>query len=262
MEFDALEVVRDGPVAGVVLNRPDVRNAMNREMIEELSSAFTALGGDDSVRVVVLSGKGRVFCAGADIAWMRDSADLTAEENRQDAERLAEMLLALDECPKVVIGRVHGAAMGGGLGLLAVCDLVAAARDTRFSFSEARLGILPSVIAPFVTAKIGLGQARRFFLTAELFSSVEGREMGLVNEVVLEEYLDTAVRRWVDNILLNGPHALAEAKTLLRTLPQMKRSETIRHCIETTARVRTSAEGQEGLRAFLEKRTPAWREEE
>lgn len=256
--MDRLTVRKEGPDARVSLNRPELRNALDSALIAELAQAFRDLGRDPGVRSIVLSGEGKVFCAGADVNWMRASLDLTADGNRKDAQGFADMLRAIDECPKPVIGRVQGAAMGGGAGLVAVCDIVVAADDARFAFSEVRLGILPAVISSFVLPKIGAAQARRYFLTAEVFAALRAREIGLVHEVVAADQLDARVKELAIAIHNNGPSAVAEAKALIRAVCGLKRDDALRHCVETIARVRTSAEGQEGLRAFLDKRPPSW----
>ncbi len=258
MSFETIQVKRDGAAAHVVLHRPDVRNAMNGRMIAELTSAFEELGGDNAIRAVVLRGADKVFCAGADIGWMRESADKTADENREETARLAGMLRTVDECPKPVIGQAHGAALGGAAGLLAACDIVVAAEGTKIGFTEVRLGILPAAISTFVIAKIGRNRARRFFLTAEIFGANKGKEIGLVHEAVPIDELAATVDAIVSAIMRNGPNAIAEAKKLIRDVTGMSRDEAMAHSAETIARVRTSPEGQEGLRAFLEKRDPAW----
>ena len=210
---------------------------------------------------MVLAGEGKIFCAGADVNWMRASADASEAENSEDARRMAAMFRAIDECPVPVVGRVQGVAFGGGVGLVACCDIVVAAEDARFSFSEVRLGILPAVISTFALAKIGAGQARRWFLSAEVFPAVRAREIGLVHEVVAEMELDAAVEGVASALTANGPRALREAKALIRRVAGLERDAAIEHCAETIARVRISPEAQEGLRAFLEKREPAWRAE-
>jgi methylglutaconyl-CoA hydratase len=253
-----LIVRKEGADARVSLNRPDLRNALDSALIADLERAFRSLGQDGDVRSIVLSGEGKVFCAGADVNWMRASLDLSAEENRKDAQGLADMLRAIDECPKPVIGRIQGAAMGGGAGLVAVCDIVVAADDAKLAFSEVRLGILPAVISSFVLPKIGAAQARRYFLTAEVFTAGRAREIGLVHEVVPADQLDAKVKELAAALHNNGPKAVAEAKALIRAVVAMKREDALRHSVETIARVRTSPEGQEGLRAFLDKRPPSW----
>ena len=260
MGYHHLEVGRDqeGAWVRVTLNRPEVRNAFHAELIQELTDCFLALGQKEGLRAIVLAGAGKVFCAGADANWMRTSIDLTPEENRRDARAMAEMLSTIDECPVPVIARVQGAALGGGVGLIAACDIVVAAEDAQFALSEVRLGIVPAVISSFALRKIGISHARRYFLTAERFPARRAYEMGLVHELVPSEKLDAVVEKILGEILMNGPQAVREAKALIRRVPTMSPGEVLEHCAETTARVRTSEEGQEGLRAFLEKRTPRW----
>jgi methylglutaconyl-CoA hydratase len=258
MKTERLNVETAGPVARVTLDRADVRNAMDAAMIRDLAETFGLLARDADVRCVVLDGAGPAFCAGADVDWMRASLELSAEANRRDARALADALHAVDECPKPVIGRVHGAAMGGGSGLVAVCDIVVAAEDARFAFSEAKLGLVPGVISAFVAPKIGFSQARRYFVTAEVFGAARAREIGLVHEVVPAERLDASVAELAKAIANNGPRAVAEAKELLRRSQGLDRAQALDLGVDTIARLRTSPEAQEGLRAFLEKRPPGW----
>ncbi len=257
--FSTIEVDGPGAIARVTLARPEVRNAFNAQMITELTACFDGLSRDEELRAVVLSGEGKVFCAGADVSWMRASADASEEENKDDARRMATMFRTVDECPVPVVGRIQGAAFGGGLGLAACCDVVVAADDARFSFSEVRLGIVPAVISTFALAKIGAGRARRWFLSAEILSAAQARDAGLVHEVAPAEELDARVEKIVAALSANGPRAVREAKSLIRRVATMDRDTALEHCAQTIARVRVSAEGQEGLRAFLEGREPAWR---
>jgi methylglutaconyl-CoA hydratase len=259
MSADTIRVERHDGVARVTLARPEVRNAFNAQMIAELTACFAGFGRDDDLRAVVLGGEGKIFCAGADVSWMRASAEATEEENREDARRMAAMFRAIDECPLPVVGRIQGAAFGGGVGLTACCDVVVAAEDARFSFSEVKLGIVPAVISSFALAKIGPGAARRWFLTAEVLSAAQAREAGLVHEVAPADELDARVTRIVTALAANGPLAVREAKALIRRVAGMDREAALEHCARTIARVRVSPEGQEGLRAFLESREPAWR---
>lgn len=247
--------VRDS-VARVTLRRPEVRNAFDEVMVAELGQAFGELA--PSVRAVVLAGEGPAFCAGADAAWMKRSRSYTDEENVRDASSLAAMLRAVDECPCPVLARVHGAALGGGSGLVAACDIVVAAEGTTFGFTEVRLGLVPAVISTFVLPKIGLGAARRYFLTGERFGAKEAREMGLVHEVVESAALDARVEALVAEILQAGPQAVAAAKRLLREAPGFSRQEALERMVRLIAQVRAGAEAQEGLTAFLEKRKPRW----
>jgi methylglutaconyl-CoA hydratase len=246
-----LRVERDGDLLRITLARPERRNAFNAELIADLHEAFSDVG---DARVVVLAGDGESFCAGADVEWQRSSIDLSEEENVQDALRLFRMLEAVDSCPAPVVARVQGYALGGGSGLVACADVVVAAPEATFGFTEVRLGIIPAVISPFVFAKIGTGAARRFFLTGERFDAQTAVRIGLVHEVAAD--LDEAVDRIAGEILKSGPEATRAAKRLAREAPS-EGEELSR----IAAGLRAGAEGQEGLRAFLEKRTPAWRSE-
>ena len=259
---EVLRIERAGAVARVALARPEVRNAFNAELIGQLTDAFAALAAEppDALRAVVLSGDGPVFCAGADVEWMRAAAAMDVDANEADAARLATMLETIDTCPAPVIARVHGAALGGGMGLCAVSDVVVAAADATFGFTETRLGILPAVIGPFALAKIGESQARALFLTGSRFDAARARDIGLVHEVLADESaLDERVAELVGELLAAGPTAVREAKALIRRLRGQPAAQARALTVAAIARQRTSAEGQEGLSAFLEKRDPAWR---
>jgi methylglutaconyl-CoA hydratase len=261
---DALQVEREGPggvVARVTLARPQVHNAFDASLIAELRSAFGALAREEpaALRVVVLAGAGPSFSAGADIAWMRAAMSLDVEGNEQDAMAMADMFEAIDTCPVPVIARVHGAALGGGMGLCAVADLVIAESGTRFGFTETRLGILPAVISPFVIAKIGESQARALFPGGRRFDAVRAQRIGLVHEVVEGEVaLDAAVDAAVGDVLAAGPTAARAAKSIVREVRGLGLGSAKWHTARVIARQRTSAEAQEGFRAFDEKRPPAW----
>ncbi len=245
-------------VATVMLDRPEARNALNGELIAAIRDCFAALAADAAVRAVVLTGAGDVFSAGADIAWMHAAARFTAEENERDARQMAAMFATIDRCPKPVVARVNGAAFGGGVGLVACCDVAVAVESARFSFSEVRLGIAPATIAPFVLRKIGASQARALFLTAERFDALRAKEIGLVHAIVPADELDAAVTRQTAMLLHGGPHALAAAKELVQELPGMTDGEQRAYTAALIAHLRTSPEGQEGLRAFLDRRPPSW----
>jgi methylglutaconyl-CoA hydratase len=245
-------------VARVRLNRPDVRNAFDAALIAALTAAFEHLANDSSIRAIVLSGEGKAFCGGADISWMRRSLDLSYEGNVEDAERMSEMFRTIDRCPKPVIGKIHGAALGGGAGLAAVCDVVIAGADTVFGFTEVKLGIIPAVISPFVLAKIGPSNARALFLTGERFDAKRALHVGLVHEAVVADTLDVCVERVVGEILSAGPLAVAAVKALIPRVLAASFDETRALTAEAIAKRRTSAEGQEGLRAFLERRKANW----
>jgi methylglutaconyl-CoA hydratase len=245
----ALRVVRDGDLLRVTMARPERRNAFDAELIYELTEAFSR--ADDS-RAVVLAGEGKSFSAGADVDWMRSSIELTYEDNVADARRLRMMLEAINSCPAPVIARVHGHALGGGCGLVAAADIAVAAPDAKFAFSEVKLGIIPAVISPFALAKIGASAARRYFLTGERFDAPTALRIGLVHEVA--EDLDGAVARIVTELRSAGPEAARHAKQLVLERPDSLGTE------RRIAQRRTSDEGQEGLRAFVEKRDPSWTE--
>ncbi|HEY6689917.1 MAG TPA: enoyl-CoA hydratase-related protein [Rubrobacter sp.] len=249
----------EGPVATVILARPDAHNALNAELIDELTRCFEEISDDERVRVVVLAGEGRSFCAGADVGYMRKTATFSYEENLEDARRLAIMFWTLDECPKPVVAKVHGTAMGGGAGLLAVADVVMADSEAGFAFSEVRLGIAPATIAPFVVRKIGVSHARSLFLTGERFGAERAREIGLAHEVVSSEGLDAAVDEKVAVLLRGGPVAQATLKGLLRRLETTEPMEAPGLTARVISELRTGEEGQEGLAAFMEKRDPRWR---
>ena len=249
---------RDGPVLRLTLNRPEVRNAFDEEVIGALSAAAREAAADETLRAVVLGGAGKAFCAGADLAWMAKAVAYTREENRRDAEDLARMLTALDALPVPLIGRVHGAALGGGSGLVAVCDIVVAADDTAFGFTEVKLGIIPAVVSPFVVQKIGPGAARELFLTGARFSAKRARRIGLVHAVVPEEELDETIGGFLEELATSAPKAVAAAKQLIRDVYGAQAAEVSGLTTTRIAEQRVSEEGQEGLRAFLEKRKPRW----
>lgn len=253
-----VSVRRAEPALHVQLNRPDARNAFNPAMIAELTAVFGGVAPDGDIRAVVLAGAGESFCAGADLSWMRAMAAYTYEENVADALRLAEMLEAIEGCAVPVVARVHGAALGGGAGLVAACDVVVSASDTLFGFTEARLGIAPAVIAPFVLRKIGPGQARATFVTGARFDAARAERIGLVHRVVERAGLDDAVRDALTAILSCGPGAVRACKELVAEVPGLSRDEARAYTADTIAGLRASAEGQEGMRAFLEKRKPSF----
>jgi methylglutaconyl-CoA hydratase len=261
---DLIRLERSGPndaVARVTLARPDVHNAFNAALIAELRKTFTLLAreGPTDLRVVVLAGDGPSFCAGADIDWMRAAMRLDVEANEQDAMAMAEMFEAIDTCPVPVITRVQGAALGGGMGLCAVSDLVVAESGARFGFTETRLGILPAVIAPFVIAKIGETHARALFPGGRRFDALRAMRIGLVHEVVEGDVaLDLAVDAAIADILASGPNAVRAAKAIVREVRGLGHGSSKWHTARVIARHRTSPEAQEGFAAFTEKRRAAW----
>lgn len=261
MSFSLLTRTDEDQVATVVLSRPDSRNALNAALIEELTHCFEEISDDDGIRAVVLAGEGRSFCAGADIGYMRETAHFSYEENLEDARRLAMMYWTIDECPKPVVAKVQGAAMGGGAGLLAVADVVVADSEARFAFSEIKLGIAPATISPVVVRKIGVSHARALFLTGERFSAQRAREIGLVHRVVSKDGLGEVVEEKIEELLEGGPVAQATLKGLLRRLETTEPMEAPGLTARVISELRTGEEGQEGLAAFLEKRDPRWRSE-
>jgi methylglutaconyl-CoA hydratase len=252
--MSAIRVAIENSVARVVLARADVHNAFDDALIAELTSAFVALGADDAVRAVVLTGDGASFSAGADLGWMRRMAQAPESENRDDACRLATLMRTLDECPKPTIARVNGAAFGGGVGLVACCDIAIGVSGAKFGLTETRLGLVPAVISPYVIAAIGARQARRLFLTAQMFDAREAERIGLLHAVA--EDLDAAVQAEIDRLLAVGPVAVREGKALVRRVARGGEHDVAN--AELIARLRVSPEGQEGLAAFFEKRRPGW----
>ncbi len=253
---------KDG-VAKVTLNRPEVHNAFNDDVIDEIVNLFNELSKDNSVRVIVLRAEGKSFCAGADLNWMKSMLTFSKEENRKDTEKLADLFSTIDNCPKPVIGRINGLAYGGGVGLTSVCDLVVALDSVNFCLSEVKLGLIPAVIAPFLINRIGAGNARRYFLTAERFNAAEAYKIGLVSEIAKNETeMDAVIEKWLEILKANGPEAMGESKKLIREVNSLMNSKgidaAISYSIDAIAERRTSNEGQEGMKAFLEKRKPHW----
>ncbi|MBF0269383.1 MAG: enoyl-CoA hydratase/isomerase family protein [Alphaproteobacteria bacterium] len=257
---DTLLVSIQNGRADVTLNRPEIHNAFDEALIAELTELLTRLGRDDAVRAVVLSGSGKSFSAGGDLNWMKRFANYSFEQNVEDAKALALVMQTLDELPKPTIARVQGAAYGGGVGLVACCDIAVAVPSASFCLSEVKLGIIPAVISPYVIAAMGARAARRYFLTAERFDGVEAHRLGLVHELAdNEEQLDKAVDRLVATLAANGPQAIASSKDLIRAVAQRPITQDVR--LDTARRIaerRASAEGKEGVGAFLEKRKPTW----
>jgi methylglutaconyl-CoA hydratase len=260
MQYETLHVGFAGQVATVTLNRPDVRNAFNETMIADITSAFTALNARDDVRAVVLAANGKAFCAGADLNWMKKMAGYSDDENRADAMLLAKMLHSVYRCNKPVIARVNGDAYAGGMGLIAACDIVVAVEGARFCLSEARLGLIPATIAPYVIRALGEQASRRYFTTAEAFDCASAWRLGFVSERVDATQLDATVQQIAEALCANGPQAVRACKQLVQDIAGRELNDAL---IEDTAariaRTRAGAEGREGVASFLEKRTPGWR---
>ena len=257
--MSSLQIEREGHVARVWLNRPEVRNAFNDEVIAELTDTFRSLGRDASLRAIVLGGRGKAFCAGADLGWMRRMAGYSWQENREDAQGLADMLYTLWSCPLPVVARVQGDCYAGGVGLAAVCDVLVASRSASFCLSEARLGLLPGTIGPYVVRALGEQASRRYMVTAERFPADTAHRLGFVHELCDDDDLDTRINAVVDTLVANGPVAVQACKRLVQDLAGQPITEALR--AETARRIadiRASDEGREGVQSFLEKRKPAW----
>ncbi len=258
MPLATLTLTVDKPIARLYLNRPAIHNAFNPEVIRELHETFEELGQNPDVRIIVLSGHGKSFCAGADLNWMKAMVAYTFEENQADARKMALMFKTINECPKPVIGRINGAAIGGGMGLISVCDTVVAVESAQFGFSEVRLGLVPAVISSFVFPKIGPSQARALFLSGERFNTVKARDIGLIHHVVSVEELDPKIEQQIEQFLMAGPEAIATAKKMIHDLTPLNMETTMALNAIGIAERRASAEGQEGMTAFLEKRPANW----
>jgi methylglutaconyl-CoA hydratase len=258
--YKSILIEVDGAIGILTLNKAERHNAFDDVLIAEITAGLRALEADERVRAVVLSSTGKSFCAGADLNWMKRAANYTSEENLNDAYKLAELMATLNELSKPTIARVHGPAYGGGVGLIAACDIAVATYDALFALTEVKLGIVPAVISPYVIAAIGERYSRRYMLTAERFSAAEAYRIGLLHEIAPGvEQLDEAVGKILDSLLKNGPKAQAECKELIRSVTGAPINDEIREeTAQRITRARASPEGKEGLSAFLEKRKPAW----
>jgi len=259
MIYQTLEIIQQGPVATLWLNRPEVRNAFNETSIAEITQAFSAMDKDRGVRVIVLAARGTAFCAGADLNWMKKMADYSEEENLADAAALAEMMHVIYQCSKPTIARVQGDCYAGGMGLVAACDMAIAVDRAEFCLSEVRLGLIPATISPYVIRAIGERASRRYFLTAERFGASEARRIGFVHEVVAEDQLDHEIDKLAHALRACSPHAVAEAKRLVRDVSgEAIEPALITETVRRIAQIRVSDEGREGVQAFLNKRKPSW----
>jgi methylglutaconyl-CoA hydratase len=245
-------------VLWITFNRPEVHNAFNAEAILELTDAFDRVSSDDSVRVVVLSGEGKSFCAGADINWMREIIHYSFEQNLEESHQLAEVLHKIYTLPKPTIALVNGSAIGGGTGFLSVCDIAVAAEEAKFGLSEVKIGLVPAAISPYVVRKIGESKAREYFLTGQRIAAHKAVELGLINEVVPRSKLEGRVEEFIEQFLASGPEAIAICKELILNVPHMSLEDVKDYTARMIANLRISEEGQEGMSAFLEKRKPRW----
>ncbi len=258
MNFTTVKYEKQNRVARVTFNRPEIHNAFNATVITEMRQVFNEIEKDDNIRVVVLTGAGKSFCAGADLNWMRSVVNQSFEQNLAESYALAELFHAMYSCKRPVIGRINGAAIGGGTGFVAVCDIAIAARSAVFSFSEVKIGVVPACIGPYVIKKIGEGKTRELFITGERMNAERAHEVGLVNRVVDDDQLDSEVDKLIKFIISSGPQAVAMAKKLIGEVSAMTPEQFKPYTAEMIARLRISDEGQEGMDAFLNKRKPRW----
>ncbi len=256
MTYQHLQIERRGSTTWVWMNRPEMHNAFDDTMVAELEAAFRTLSEDANTRAIVLGGRGRSFCAGADLNWMQRMIRYSREDNVRDSEALAAMFDTLDRTPKPVIGRVHGAALGGGAGLVAICDIAVGVPELRIGFTEVKLGILPAVISPYVLRKIGPGVGREYFLTGERFDGANAGRIGLLNHVVPQAELDSVIDKKLEHLRSSGPDAIRRVKRLIRQVANRRVNKVSGETVDAIAAARVSDEGQEGMTAFLEKRPP------
>jgi methylglutaconyl-CoA hydratase len=259
MNYETLTITKINDVVTVALNRPDVHNAMNDVLMNEVTRCFTQLSSDHSLSAIILTGNGKSFCAGADLTWMKNMVHYSQQENKNDSRLLLGMYETIHACPKPVIGRINGHAFGGGIGLLAVCDITLTVPDVKFAFSEVKLGIIPAVISTFVARRMSPADMQRLFITGERFDSITAQQVGLIDLVVPPEKLDDTVNSCVDQVRSSGPTAIKEIKHLIDTLSQTDVKTYKEFTVEKISELRVSDEGQEGITAFLEKRKPNWK---
>lgn len=258
MKYETIEVFKEKDVVTVQLNRPEVHNAMNKKLMKELTSCFKELSQDDNTKIIILTGSGKSFCAGADLNWMKSMVKYSMGENIQDSKLLLDLFETIYNCPKPVIGRINGHAFGGGMGLLAICDITIAVPGLKFAFSEVKLGIIPSVISTFIVKRIGIANMRRLFITGERFDSEYAKKIGLIDYVVPGEKFDAEIQKCAEQLRSSGPRAIQEVKNLVNKCQQMDVERYKEFTVKKIAELRVSQEGQEGTNAFLEKRKSKW----
>lgn len=260
MVYDTIEISSHNGTVTVSLNRPEVHNAMNELLMTELTNCFRDLSNDSKLRVIVLTGKGKSFCAGADLNWMKSMVNYSREENKKDSKLLLDLYETILSSPKPIIGRINGHAFGGGLGLIAVCDITISIPGLKFAFSETNLGIIPSVISSYISPRVSFGDMKRLFITAERFDSTVAHEIGLIDFIVKPEEFDSKVNYYIEQLSFPGPIAIRESKKLITNLQKMHIDKYKEYTVEKISELRVSEEGQEGINAFLEKRKPRWRD--
>ncbi len=258
MKYETLEIQRQNDITTITLNRPELHNAMNEKLMKELTSCFKKLNKDNSTRIIVLTGKGKSFSAGADLNWMKSMANYSREENIQDSKLLSDLYETIYNSPKPIIGYINGHAFGGGIGLIAVCDITIAPPDKKFAFSEVKLGIIPSVISTYIIKRIGISNMRRLFITGEKFSSQYAKKIGLIDYVVPEEEIYDEIKKNIEKLKTSGPNAIIEIKKIVEKYQKMDIEEYKEHTVKKISELRVSKEGQEGIKAFLEKRKTKW----
>jgi len=260
LEYETIKLERDKDIATVILNRPDVHNAMDEKMMQELTSCFQNLSKDDETRVIILTGNGKSFCAGADLNWMKRMVNYSMEENIEDSNLLLELYESIYNCSKPVIARVNGHAFGGGIGLFAVCDIAIATPNCKFAFSEVKLGIIPAVISTYIARRLKLSDMRRLFITGERFNSEYAEKIGLIDFIATEDDIDELVDKYVSLLKSSGPKAIREVKNLVDSYEKLAIEDYKDYTVKKISELRVSNEGQEGINAFLEKRKPSWSE--
>ncbi len=260
MKYDTIDVSKQNNVVTIFLNRPDVHNAMNEQLIKELTDCFKKLDKEKDTRIIILTGKGKSFCAGADLNWMKSMLNFSKTENIKDSNILLDLYDTIYNCSKPVIARINGYAFGGGIGLFAVCDITITITDCKFAFSEVKLGIIPAVISKYISKRIKLSDMRRLFITGERFDSNYAKEIGLIDFVVSEKDLDESVKKYIDILRYSSPNAIYEIKKLINAYETMDTEKYKKFIVEKIAELRVSEEGQEGINAFLDKRKSKWSE--
>ncbi len=258
MRYETIEIHKEKNIAKISLDRQEVHNALNDKLMNELITCFKEINNDENIRVVILTGKGKSFCAGADLNWMKSMVNYSKEENIKDSKLLLDLYDIIYNCKKPVIARVNGHAFGGGIGLFAVCDVVIAVSNCKFAFSEVKLGIIPAVISPYIIRRIGLSNTKRLFITGERFDSLYGKEVGLIDHVTSEDEFDEIIEKYIGLILISGPNAIEEVKKLSNSYENMDLESFKDYTVKKISELRVSNEGQEGINAFLEKRKSKW----
>ncbi|MCJ2512834.1 MAG: enoyl-CoA hydratase-related protein [Candidatus Thermoplasmatota archaeon] len=258
MKYETIEIQRKNNIVTIILNRPEVHNAMNEKLMKELTSCFEKLNKENQTRIIILTGKGKSFSAGADLNWMKSMANYSREENIQDSKLLSDLYETIYTSPKPIIGYINGHAFGGGIGLIAVCDITIASPDKKFAFSEVNLGIIPSVISTYVGKRIGISNMRRLFITGEIFNSQYAKKIGLIDYIVLESEIDNEIQKNIEKLKTSGPNAIIEIKKLVERYQKMDIGKYKEYTVKKISELRISEEGQEGIKSFLEKRKTKW----